>query len=46
MTSTVFGTLYLCAVIVFHRGCEPVRHIVQLVREMTAPSPFEPASKG
>ena len=33
-------------VIVLHRGCEPVRHVVRLVRDMTARAPLEPVSKG
>ena len=46
MVLTVFGPLYLGAVIVLHRGCEPVRHVVRLVRDMTARAPLEPVSKG
>ena len=30
----LFGALYLCAVTLFHRGYEPIRRVVRLVRDM------------
>jgi len=39
MVSIVFATLYLCAVILFHRGFEPIRHVTKLLRDMAGPAP-------
>jgi PST family polysaccharide transporter len=32
--SVLFGVLYLCAVILFHRGCDPIRQVVALLHDM------------
>jgi len=32
--SVLFGALYLCAVILFHRGCDPIRHVAALLHDM------------
>jgi len=32
--SALFGALYLGAVILLHRGCDPIRDVVALLREM------------
>jgi len=45
MVSIVFATLYLCAVILFHRGLEPIRHVTRLLRDIVGPAPLEPVSK-
>src|SRR2546425_7281504 len=38
LVSLLFGTLYLCVVILFHRGCDPIRHVAALLRDM---APFD-----
>jgi PST family polysaccharide transporter len=43
LVSTLFLTLYLGAVILLHRGCEPLYRITDLVREMLARGRFSRA---
>ena len=35
--SFLFGALYLGAVILFHRGCAPIRQVAELLRDMVLP---------
>ena len=35
--SFLFGALYLGAVILLHRGCAPIRHVVRLLEDMAVP---------
>ena len=37
VVSTLFAVSYLCAVILLHRGCDPLRHIAGLLRDMLVP---------
>ncbi len=42
LDSTIFGTLYLAAVVFLHRGYEPLRQIVSLLKEVV---PGQPCSE-
>jgi len=42
--SFLFGTLYLCAVIVLHRGCDPIREVIALLRDMAPTDRFRRSS--
>jgi O-antigen/teichoic acid export membrane protein len=42
--SLVFAALYVAAVILLHRGCDPVRHVARLLRDMGAPAPQQAVS--
>jgi PST family polysaccharide transporter len=44
VVSFLFGTLYLCAVILFHRGCDPIRHVVALLRDVAPLDRFTTSS--
>src|SRR5207247_11259232 len=44
VVSLLFGTLYLCAVILLHRGCDPIRHVAILVRDMVPGDRFARSS--
>ena len=38
MVFVLFGPLYLCAVILFHRGCDPLRRVARLLQELGLPT--------
>ena len=44
--SFVFGTLYLCAVIAMHKGCDPIREVIALLRDMAPTGLLTRASTG
>ena len=44
VVSLLFGTLYLFAVILLHRGCDPIRHVAILVRDMVPGDRFARSS--
>jgi PST family polysaccharide transporter len=44
VVSFSFGVLYLCAVILFHRGCDPIRHVAALLHDMVPCRSFSRSS--
>jgi hypothetical protein len=44
VVSAMFAVSYLCAVILLHRGCDPLRHIAGLLRDMVVPGGRTPAT--